>query len=45
MSEFPDIDDLIDSELQDDRRGGGKKGKVGKKKPSVNPNALVGMKR
>jgi len=45
MSVLPDIDDLIDTELQDDKRGGGKKGKVGKKKPSINPNALVGMKQ
>ncbi|MDH5721821.1 MAG: hypothetical protein OEY94_00660 [Alphaproteobacteria bacterium] len=45
MSVLPDIEDLIDTELQDDRRGGGKKGKVGKKKPSINPNALMGMKR
>lgn len=45
MSILPNIDDLIDSALKDDRRGGGKKGKVGKKKPSVNPNALVGMKQ
>lgn len=46
MGELPNIKELIETELDDDRWGGrGKRGKIGKKSPKVNPAALLGMKR
>ena len=44
MGEIPDIEALMDQELEDDRWGGGrgKRGKVGKKAPEINANALLG---
>jgi hypothetical protein len=44
MNEFPDIELLIDTELDDTRRGGGKRGKIGKKSPTFKPGQLLGMK-
>jgi hypothetical protein len=47
MGEIPDIDALIEQELEEDSRWGGrgKKGKIGKKAPSINAANLLGMKR
>jgi len=45
MEELPDIEALIEQELEDSSRGGrGKRGKIGKKSPKVKPAALMGMK-
>lgn len=45
MGELPDIDKLIEKELSDDDGGGGRRGRIGRKSPKVNPAALAGMKR
>lgn len=45
MDELPNIDDMIDNDLDDAKGGRGKRGRVGKKAPKVNPAALMGMKR
>ena len=45
MDELPDIEELIEKELDDERWGGrGKRGKIGKKSPKIKPAALLGMK-
>ena len=44
MDELPDIDEMVDNDLYD-AKGGGKKGRIGKKSPKINPGALLGMKR
>jgi hypothetical protein len=43
MGQIPDVDDLIDKELDDDNFGGGKKGRVGRKSPKIKPGQLLGM--
>ncbi len=46
MSVLPDVDALIEKELNDDESwGGGKRGKIGRKSPSIKPGALLGMKK
>ncbi len=46
MGEIPDFDELVDKHMQDDERSGrGKRGKIGRKSPSVNPNTLLGIKK
>lgn len=44
MGEIPDIEAIMEDELEDDRWGGGrgKRGKSGKKAPSIQANALLG---
>lgn len=46
MSVLPDVDALIEKELSDDENwGGGRRGKIGRKSPSIKPGALLGMKK
>jgi hypothetical protein len=46
MSDLPNIDELIKTELgDDDDWGGGKKGKIGRKAPKIKPAQLLGIKR
>ena len=45
MGGLPDIDDLIEKELDDDSFGGGKRGKIGRKSPKIKPAQLLGMKK
>ena len=46
MNDFPDIEELIKKELDDDDDwGGGKRGKIGRKSPKIKPGQLLGMKR
>ncbi len=46
MGVLPDIDELIEKELSDDDHwGGGKRGKIGRKSPTVKPGQLLGMKK
>ncbi|HBR69539.1 MAG TPA: hypothetical protein DEA55_09215 [Rhodospirillaceae bacterium] len=46
MSVLPDVDALIEKELSDDESwGGGRRGKIGRKSPSIKPGALLGMKK
>jgi hypothetical protein len=46
MSDLPNIEELMNSELgDDDNWGGGRRGKVGRKSPKIKPAALLGMKR
>jgi hypothetical protein len=45
MSEIPNIDELIDRELDDDDGFGGKKGRIGRKAPKIKPAQLLGMKK
>ncbi|GJL85561.1 MAG: hypothetical protein DHS20C02_13360 [Micavibrio sp.] len=46
MGVLPDIDELIEKELgEDDSWGGGRKGKIGRKSPTVKPGQLLGMKK
>lgn len=47
MGELPDIDELLEEELGDDDSGKGgrrRRGKIGKKSPSINAANLLGMK-
>ena len=47
MGVLPDIDALVKKELNDDdgSRGGGRKGKIGRKSPTIKPGQLLGMKK
>lgn len=47
MGDFPDIEEILEEELDEDDGNGGrrKKGRIGKKAPSVKTQALLGMKR
>lgn len=46
MSELPNIDDLVEKELEDeDSWGGGKRGRIGRKAPKIKPAQLLGMKK
>lgn len=46
MNELPDVDALIEEHMKDDDFwGGGRRGKVGKKSPSIKPAQLLGMKK
>ncbi len=46
MGEIPDIDALIDSNMQDSSGGGsGRRGRVGRKSPKANPASIMGMKK
>lgn len=47
MGELPDIEELLEEELGDDDSDAGrrKRGRVGKKSPGINQQALLGMKR
>lgn len=45
MGELPDIDTLIETNMQDESSGGGGRGRVGRKSPKVKPGQLMGMKR
>lgn len=43
--ELPDIDSLISKELKEDDSGSGRRGRIGRKSPKVNQQALLGMKK
>lgn len=47
MNELPDIEEILETELDDEDSESGRrrKGRIGKKSPSVNTKALMGMKR
>lgn len=46
MGELPDINDIIEQTLNEqDRWGGGRAGRVGRKSPKIKPGALLGMKQ
>ena len=46
MSEIPNIEELVEQELSDDdKMGGGRSGRIGRKSPKVKPGALLGMKK
>ena len=46
MGELPDIDALIEKELDDDDGfGGGRRGRIGRKSPKIKPAQLLGMKK
>lgn len=46
MGNLPDIEELMKKHLTDDDGSGGKgRGKIGRKSPKVNANALLGMKK
>lgn len=45
MGEVPDIEELVKKELADDKFGGGRRGKIGRKSPKVKPGQLMGMKK
>lgn len=46
MGEIPDFDDLIDENMQDDSMyGGGRRGRIGRKSPTIKPGQLLGMKK
>jgi hypothetical protein len=46
MGELPDIDALIEEHMKDDDFwGGGRRGRAGKKAPSIKPGQLMGMKK
>ncbi len=46
MGTLPEIDTLIEQKMQDDEGGGaGKRGRVGRKAPKINPSQLMGMKK
>lgn len=46
MSEIPDFDDLIDQHMKDDSfYGGGRRGRIGRKSPTIKPAQLLGMKK
>lgn len=44
MGNLPDIDDLIEKELDEESTGGGR-GRIGRKAPKANMSKLLGMKR
>jgi len=45
MGELPDIEDLVEDKFKDDKWGGGKSGRVGRKSPKIKPGQLMGMKK
>ena len=45
MGELPDFDVLIEENMQDDSRTGGRTGRVGRKSPKIKPGQLMGMKK
>ena len=45
MGELPDIDMLIDKELEDEGEGSGRSGRIGRKSPKINSAAVLGMKK
>ncbi len=45
MGELPDIDDLVEKELEDGGKGGGRRGRIGRKSPKIKPGALLGIKK
>lgn len=45
MGEIPDFDELETGSMQDDVKGRGSSGRVGRKSPKANPAALMGMKK
>ncbi len=46
MGELPEIDSLLEKELSDDSSSGsGRRGRIGRKSPSIKPGALLGMKK
>lgn len=45
MGDLPDIEALVEKELPDEDEGGGRRGRIGRKSPKVNPSALLGMKK
>jgi len=45
MNEVPNIDQLIEQDFKDDGGGRGGRGKIGRKSPKINSNALLGMKK
>ena len=45
MSEIPNIDELIEKELDDGDSAGGKRGRIGRKAPKIKPAQLLGIKK
>lgn len=46
MGEIPDFDEMIDDHMKDDSfYGGGRRGRIGRKSPTVKPGQLLGMKK
>lgn len=46
MGEIPDIDEMAEKTLCDeDSKGRGRRGRIGRKSPKVKPGALLGMKK
>ncbi|MGQ0526816.1 MAG: hypothetical protein ACT4OY_02110 [Alphaproteobacteria bacterium] len=46
MGQMPNIDELIEKELDDDGgMGGGRRGKIGRKSPKIKPAQLLGLKK
>ena len=45
MGEIPDVDALIEKNMDDDSRRGGGRGKIGRKSPKIKPAQLLGMKK
>lgn len=46
MNEIPDFDEMMEAHMVDDsRKGGGRRGRIGRKSPKANPGALLGMKK
>ena len=45
MGVIPNIDELIEKEMDDDDGFGGKRGRIGRKAPKIKPAQLLGMKK
>jgi len=46
MGSIPDFDDLIDDKMQDDSLyGGGRRGRIGRNPPHVEPGQVLGMRK
>lgn len=45
MGELPDIEELVSKELPNEGDGDGRRGRIGRKSPKINPQALLGMKK
>ena len=43
--EIPNVEELIEKELDDDGSGGGGRGRIGHKAPKIKPAQLLGMKK
>ena len=45
MGEIPNFEELVEQHMQDDDKGRGSSGRIGRKSPKANPAALLGMKK